>query len=83
VPGILRFLGYDPRQEPQTLSQRLRHYRRTHGLFQKTLAARLGVDPGSIADWEKGKLPKARRLRRVLIRLFPAGSTRIPPIKDS
>ena len=53
-PGIIAFLGYDPTPEPKTLGERLRAYRRRHGISRKALAAKLRVDEGTLWRWECG-----------------------------
>lgn len=53
-PGIVRFLGYAPFSTDGSLVDRLRAYRRLHGLSQKRLAALLGVDPSTMWHWERG-----------------------------
>ena len=52
-PAIIRFLGYVPFSNNGALPDRLRCYRRLHGLSQKRLAALLGVDPGTVSHWER------------------------------
>jgi transcriptional regulator with XRE-family HTH domain len=66
LPAVLRFLEYDPRKLPETLAERLRARRQAEGLSQRELAARLGVDPTTVARLERGRMPKALRVRRAL-----------------
>lgn len=54
MPGIIKFLGYDPFPEPQTLGERLAAKRRMLGLSRKELAKRLGVDEETLARLETG-----------------------------
>jgi transcriptional regulator with XRE-family HTH domain len=56
MPAVIRFLGYSPLPETDSLGERLKTYRRTSGTTQKRLAAILGVDPTMLARWESGKL---------------------------
>lgn len=56
MPAVLAFLGYDPTVQPETLSDRMRAYRRRMGLTIKVAAAQLGVNEGSWTDWEKGRI---------------------------
>jgi transcriptional regulator with XRE-family HTH domain len=56
IPKIIEFLGRDPSEKKtETLGERIREYRRIHGLTQKELAELLGVDESTLAGWEGGK----------------------------
>ena len=55
MPAIIRFLGYNPLPEGKTWGERLVRQRTTLGLSQKAAAARLGVDPSTLARWERGE----------------------------
>ena len=56
LPKVIRFLGYDPSYTtPKTIGQKLLAYRKVHGITQKEMAKKLGVDPTTLARWEKGK----------------------------
>ena len=66
VPGIIRFLGHLPFSVDGSLADRLKTYRRIHGLAQKRLATLLGVDPSTLARWERGhSQPRQDLLERV------------------
>ena len=55
VPAIIEFLGgslIEARWDGLPLPNRLRTYRRLHGLSQKRLAGFLGVDPTTVWHWE-------------------------------
>ncbi len=56
LPGILRFLGYPPWTGDGSTGERLFAYRRERGLSQTALARLLGVDPGTLSRWERGRL---------------------------
>jgi transcriptional regulator with XRE-family HTH domain len=58
-PAILAFLGCDPRPEPAGFGGRLRAAREAEGLSERELARRLGLDPGSVAAWERGEMSPA------------------------
>ncbi len=64
-PGVILFLGYDPRPDPETLGERIRAARRRQGISQEELARRLGIDPSTVAAWEAGtvKRPYPRFVR--------------------
>lgn len=73
--AIVAFLGYDPfgakldaapevpYQQP-SMSRRLLAYRRAMGLSQRNAARVFGVDPSTLARWERGERePQARYLK--------------------
>jgi hypothetical protein len=49
------FLGYNPLPEANGWGERLVRHRRTLGLSQKEAAKRLGVDPSTLARWERAR----------------------------
>jgi transcriptional regulator with XRE-family HTH domain len=55
MPAIIQFLGYNPLPEAQGRGERLVRQRTTLGLSQKASAQRLGVDPSTLAKWERGE----------------------------
>ena len=69
LPAVQRFLGYDalppparPKEGAVVLS-----LRRKLGLTQRQFAARFGVNPSTVRDWETGvKRPSPDRLGRFL-----------------
>jgi transcriptional regulator with XRE-family HTH domain len=66
MPAIIRFLGYNPLPEVEGWGQRLVRRRTTLGMTQKDAAARLGVDQGTLAKWERGERePQGAFLERV------------------
>jgi transcriptional regulator with XRE-family HTH domain len=63
LPGVIRFLGYDPRETPEAnnLGRLVRHSRQRHGLGMDALAEILGVDPSTVRGWERrGHRPSPR-----------------------
>ena len=66
MPGILRFLGYDPYPVPQTLPERMLAKRRAHGWSIADAAKRLGVDEGTWGTWERTGQIKWARYRAIL-----------------
>jgi transcriptional regulator with XRE-family HTH domain len=73
IPAIIRFLGYNPfhTEDGLTLGWRIKKYREIQGLSQKELAKQLGVDPTTLARWEKGKnQTKGERTKEAAARLF-------------
>lgn len=58
---IIQFLGYNPFPAAQTLGEQLVQHRKALGLVQTQFAKRLGVDPSTLGNWERGqKLPSGR-----------------------
>ena len=55
MPAIIRFLGYNPLPASTKWSDRLTNYRRALGISQKEAARRIGVDPSTLARWERAE----------------------------
>jgi transcriptional regulator with XRE-family HTH domain len=55
MPGIIRFLGYNPLPPSKSWAERLVHGRKAIGLSQREAAARIGVDMSTLARWERGE----------------------------
>ena len=55
LPGVIEFLGYDPRQIPEAadLGRLVRHLRQRQGLSMDALADLLGVDSSTVRGWER------------------------------
>ena len=66
VPAIFQLLGYDPFPEPRTLPDRLLAKRRKMGWSIEEIARLILVDPGTWANWERGRVVLYHR-HRVLI----------------
>jgi DNA-binding XRE family transcriptional regulator len=63
-PKIIQFLGYSPfpaKKNPSVIDE-IKAYRITHGLSQKNLAKIIGIDPTTLARWEKGKAAPSKKL---------------------
>lgn len=67
LPGVVRFLGYDPRPCPLSPGGRVRWLRESLGLSLKGLGRVLGVDEESVARCERGE-----RIGAELASLFEA-----------
>jgi transcriptional regulator with XRE-family HTH domain len=66
MPAIIRFLGYNPLPAGNGWGERLLRRRTTLGLSQEASAKRLGLDPSTLARWERGERePTGVRLSRV------------------
>ena len=56
IPKIIQFLGYDPfNTKFNTFGEKIKWYRCLHGLSQKKFSKALGVDPTTLARWERGE----------------------------
>ncbi len=71
-PGIIRFLGYDPVEEPETFAELLQAARRRLGYSHRRLGQALGLDPSTIYKWERGKVPRNVRSWQRLEPMFEA-----------
>jgi transcriptional regulator with XRE-family HTH domain len=70
LPAIIRFLGYNPLPEGETLAGKLIRYRTSQGISQKTLAKKLGIDPSTLARWERGDREPTGLYRKVVEKLL-------------
>lgn len=70
VGTIRRFLGYDPFPAPRTLPERLLAKRRDMGWSVREAARRVGIDPGTWSDWERGGAILFRHHRNLVARLL-------------
>jgi transcriptional regulator with XRE-family HTH domain len=54
LPKIIQFLGYIPFNiKADSLGEQIKLYRRIRGILQKTLAKEIGIDPCTLARWER------------------------------
>ncbi|NCI48725.1 helix-turn-helix transcriptional regulator [Sediminibacterium roseum] len=67
-PTIIAFLGYYPfDHETETFGGKIKRYKYEHGLSNLKLAKMLGVDEGTVANWERNKcLPHKEALKGLL-----------------
>jgi transcriptional regulator with XRE-family HTH domain len=66
MPGVLRLLGPGSLAIQKSLPEPLLSARQLLGLSQAALAEKLGVDRGTVGDWEGGvRLPAEERLAAV------------------
>ena len=70
MPTIIRFLGYNPLSDSNTLADRLTRYRVSLGITQETLARKLGVDPCTLARWERGDRTPIGLYRKLVEKLL-------------
>ena len=67
LPKIYEFLGGNPvRGNATSLGEILKQYRIQKGLSMRRLATELGVDPGTLAKWEKGYHEPRGKLKELM-----------------
>jgi transcriptional regulator with XRE-family HTH domain len=80
MPAIIEFLRYNPLPAANTLAEQLVRQRTSLGLSQKESAGQIGVDPGTLARWERGEREPAggflERVRRFLANEITSHSRR-------
>ena len=66
VPGIIRFLAYDPFPEASAPTDRMKRWRLRAGLSARAASEMVGVGTATWAAWERGaQRPNERIIRRV------------------
>ncbi len=55
---IIAFIGYNPMPKAASLAERLKEFRKIHSMRQNELALELGMDPSTLARYERGRMPK-------------------------
>lgn len=70
LPGIIRFLGYDPLLAGETPGDRIRLSRQKLGLSQQRFADLLGVDPSTVWKWERQRNQPSTKMTRRLERFL-------------
>jgi transcriptional regulator with XRE-family HTH domain len=56
IPRLIEFVGHIPFEASfKNLGEKIKTCRQLSGITQKLLAKQLGIDPGTLARWEKGK----------------------------
>jgi transcriptional regulator with XRE-family HTH domain len=77
IPGIIAFLGYNPLPQETTLAGQLVRARTSRGLTQKLAAQEIGVDPSTLARWERGERGPTSE-RETIVQRFLARDPAIP-----
>lgn len=66
MAGVVKFLGFNPLPNGDSLAQTLVNHRKALGVTQSHFAARIGVDPGTLGRWERGERePDKIQLRKL------------------
>jgi len=74
MANVIRFLGYNPLPTGETIGERLVSHRKSHGLTQKEFAHELGVDPSTLARWERDeRKPSGAFLTKIIAETDPDG----------
>ena len=55
MAAVVEFLGSNPIPNGDTMAPRLVNHRKALGMTQKDFARQLGVDPSTLARWERGE----------------------------
>jgi transcriptional regulator with XRE-family HTH domain len=67
LPKVFKFLGYNPLQDNATnLGEKIKQYRIQKGFSLRRLAKELGVDPGTLAKWEREGSEPCEKLQTFL-----------------
>jgi transcriptional regulator with XRE-family HTH domain len=61
MAGVVKFLDFNPIQNGDTMAHGLANHRKALGMTQKEFAGQLGVDPSTLARWERGEREPAGR----------------------
>jgi transcriptional regulator with XRE-family HTH domain len=61
VAKVIEFLGFNPFGLGDTLGEQLVSFRRERSVSQKDFARQIGVDPSTLAKWERGSRAPAGR----------------------
>ncbi len=59
--AIIDFLGYVPFEKGESIGEQIWYYRAVRGMTHRELADQLGLDEGTVIDWENNKPRKMFR----------------------
>ncbi|MBI1805494.1 MAG: helix-turn-helix transcriptional regulator [Ignavibacteria bacterium] len=64
LPKVVEFLSYFPfESNATTIGEKIKQYRIQNGLSFRKLAKELGIDPGTLARWERGESEPCGKLK--------------------
>ncbi len=70
MPAIIRFLGYNPVPAPVSVSEKLKAARQHLGWSRKRYARELGIDSGTLRNWEEGAGVISRKHQRIVAKII-------------
>ncbi len=71
LPKIIEFLGYVPFGSPkETFKDKVKSYRKEHGLSQMKLALLWGIDQTTVRNWENGKHTPIGKMKKKISELL-------------
>jgi transcriptional regulator with XRE-family HTH domain len=79
IPAIIRFLGHNPLPPGRSWAERLVLGRTALGLSEKESAKQIGVDPGTLARWERAECEPSGALAKRAIRILTIGQPMSSP----
>jgi transcriptional regulator with XRE-family HTH domain len=75
IPKLIEFIGYSPLYiSIKGIGEQIKVYRKVLGITQKCLAKQLGIDPTTLAKWERGKGRPSKGFLEEVSRLFASFS---------
>jgi transcriptional regulator with XRE-family HTH domain len=75
IPAIIRFLGYSPLPEPESLRDKLILRRKLLGVSQEAMAKQLGVNETTLRYIERGTRRASGRVRHAIRAFLAADQT--------
>ena len=70
MAAIIQFLGHNPFPKGDTLAEQIVNHRKAGGMTQKVFARLLGVDPSTLARWERGERKPTGEFRKTVERVL-------------
>jgi transcriptional regulator with XRE-family HTH domain len=74
MPAVIEFLGYNPLPPATTCAERLVRHRTLLGLSQEESTRSIGVDPSTLARWERGEREQTGTMPERAARFFAGGA---------
>lgn len=66
MANIVQFLGHNPLPGGGTIAEKILAHRKSNGLTQEEFARQVGVDPSTLARWERGEREPKGEFRTLL-----------------